>query len=130
MRTEAVHRFTVLVEIKTPQTPLLGREYRNGAYLLGTDLNGGINQLLANAGTWELEGARRLEYAVESENENIHTVRPRGILVIGNTSQLDQLNQRNTFERLRRSLHGLEIITFDELFARAEHIVDADQVGR
>ena len=36
----------VLIEIKTPQTPLLGREYRQGVINISEDLSGAILQVL------------------------------------------------------------------------------------
>ncbi len=61
-RTEAEIKFTVLVEIKKPDTPLLGKEeYRNGAHELGKDLTGGVSQVQANCQKWEKEGSESEE---------------------------------------------------------------------
>src|SRR5260370_4273401 len=47
--TEAEVRFTVLVEIKKPDSELLGKEeYRNGACERGHELTGGASPLQAN----------------------------------------------------------------------------------
>ncbi len=56
---------------------------------------------------------------------NIYTVQPKGLLVIGNTTELSEnRDKRNSFERFRRNLQNPEIITFDELKERAEFIVN------
>lgn len=53
-RTEAEVRFTVLVEIKRPDSDLLGKKYyRNGAWHLSEELTGGIAQLQANCRRWD-----------------------------------------------------------------------------
>ncbi|KAM3091319.1 Shedu anti-phage system protein SduA domain-containing protein, partial [Phormidesmis sp. 146-12] len=57
MSTPGAARFTVLVEVKKPQTELLGDKYRNGAYLPSEELAGGTAQLTANCRTWDTEGA-------------------------------------------------------------------------
>jgi hypothetical protein len=119
--TAGTVRFTVLVEIKTPQTRLLRSEYRNGAYGASSELAGAVSQVQTSCHVWQTEGSR------SPQNHELLggalTVRPRGILVIGHTSQLDGYDQRVAFELLRRNTIDPEIVTFDELHARARFIV-------
>jgi hypothetical protein len=65
-------------------------------------------------------GTRRLE---------ARTRDAKTILVVGNRAEFDQSGnaraaevQRDTFELFRRNTRNLEIMTFDELFDRAEFI--------
>jgi hypothetical protein len=126
-------RFTVLVEIKTPDTPLLGERYRNGAYRASSYLSGAISQVQTNCQLWETEGSR------SDRNRDllgdILTVKPKGIVVLGRSSQLESRDQKLAFELLRRNTVTPEIITFDELLERARFIVasggpaDADAHG-
>ncbi len=120
--------FTVLVEIKTPVTPLLqgAIEIRNGAWSLSKELTDALTQIEANIDMWEKEGARQNDNRDRFESENIFTVKPKGIIVIGALSQLDQRSKQETFQRFRKSIHGIDIITFDELFKRAKFIVEND----
>lgn len=123
--TEAETRFTVLLEIKRPDSRLLGdNQYRNGAWQLGSELVGGVSQIQANCSTWEIEGSRSNFNREKLQDEKIYTVMPKGILVIGQTEQLKgNIEGRNTFERFRRSLSNPEVITYDELYERAKFIV-------
>ena len=57
------------------------------------------------------------------KEERIYTYEPRGILVVGHLAQLDHANKRATFELYRRNLLNPEIITYDELLARAKYTV-------
>jgi len=120
--------FTVLVEIKTPVTSLLhgSREIRNGAWSLSKELTDAVSQILTNIATWEKDGSRQDDNKDRFETENIFTVKPKGIIVIGSLSQLDTRSKRETFQRFRKSIHGIDIITFDELFQRAKFIVGND----
>ena len=96
-RTEAEVKFTVLVEIKRPNTQLLGSEqYRNGAWELGDELTGGVAQIQANCSRWEKEGSQTAENQEALLRAKIFTVQPKGILVIGHTNQLDQPSKRST----------------------------------
>lgn len=122
--SEANVKFTVLVEIKKPQSTILGSErYRNGAWELGEELTGGVSQLQTNCRTWDIEGSRTEVNREIMQEQNVNTVEPKGILVIGNTNQLTDHEKRNTFELFRRNINNPEILTFDELLERAKFIV-------
>jgi hypothetical protein len=129
MATKAKVGFTVLVEIKTPHTPLLGKKYRNKAYQIGEHLSGGVAQLQAQCAEWAEEGSRQRNNSERLLREEIYTYEPKGILVIGTTCQLmDDPDKRSTFERFRRNLHNPEILTFDELLKRAEFMVNQPEI--
>ena len=51
----------------------------------------------------------------------------QGILVIGNTSELDNEDKMRSFELFRRNLQNPEIITYDELLARTKFVVKYDE---
>lgn len=118
--------FTVLVEIKTPATPLLQgtKEIRNGAWSLSKDLIDAITQIEANIATWEKDGSQQDDNRDRFETGKIFTVKPKGIIVIGSLSELDNRNKRETFQRFRKSIHGIDILTFDELYERARFIIE------
>ena len=123
--TEAEIKFTVLVEIKKPNTQLLGKiAYRNGAWELGVELTGGVAQMQANCNKWEKAGSQTPENVEALLQKKIFTVQPKGILVIGHTNQLNQIPKRTSFELFRRNTVDSEILTFDELYARAKFIVE------
>lgn len=135
LNTEAEVKFTVLVEIKKANTSLLAvnskREnikYRNGAWQLSYHLMGGVSQIQINCKTWQ-----RNSFEPENVDElipsKIYTVNPKGILVIGNTKELDNRSKIETFESFRRNLSNPEIITFDELYERAKYIVEKEKIN-
>lgn len=120
-------KFTCLVEIKRPDTPLMQpRAYRNGAYGVSDELAGATAQVQANCAEWEISGSRSDQN--RDVLQDIYTASPKGIVIIGRTAQLNDRNRRNSFERYRRSLHNPEIITFDELYERAKFIVGESEV--
>lgn len=124
-RTEAEIKFTVLVEIKKPDSLLLGsKPYRNGAWQLGEDLTGGVSQIQANCRRWEVQGSQAEQNRETLQQKKVFTVQPKGILVVGSTVQLNSIEKRNTFELFRRNVLNPEIVTFDELYERARFIVE------
>jgi len=131
--TSGETKFTVLVEIKTPKTKLFSykkngelQENRNGACLLSSHVLGGVSQIQINCRTWNLNSQDKKNANILEKN-NTYTIQPKGILVIGNTLELNDCEDKsNTFEEYRRNLYNPEIITFDELYERAKYIIDSD----
>jgi hypothetical protein len=84
-----------------------------------------------NARTWAIDSQRAENVRELEKGAAIYTVEPKGILVIGNTSEL-QANESiiSCFESYRRNISNPEIITFDELFERAKFIVQSKADGR
>jgi hypothetical protein len=121
-------KFTVLVEIKTPQTPLLrGKEpIRSRAWGLNTELTDALAQINANVESWGNIGQDSPENKQFMENKKLRrTVKPKGIVVVGMLNSLEQDQTKlDTFELFRKGIHGVEIITFDELHDRARYIVE------
>jgi len=133
--TEAEVKFTVLVEIKKPNSKLIAttktgpKRYRNGAWLLGSELLGGVSQLQINCKTWQASSVFNQNADILNAN-NIHTISPKGILVIGTTKEFkDNREQIETFESFRQGIGNPEIITFDELYERARFICDHKSKG-
>jgi hypothetical protein len=122
-------KFSVIVEIKTPETPLLrDKEVRSGAWGISKNLIDAVSQIQANVDQWNIEGSRTRQN--QPSLEGVHTVTPKGVLVIGDLKQFKDQQGKDiqtkvlTFERFRRSLTNVEIVTFDELYERARFIVD------
>ena len=103
LNTVAEIKFTVLVEIKRPDTYLLSRNtkgvpirYRNGAYLLSEDLLGGVSQIQVNCTTWAENCFSPANYE-KLRKRDIFTISPKGILIIGNTKELVTVSESQKF---------------------------------
>jgi hypothetical protein len=128
MATEAEERFTVLIEIKRPDSKIFHdsavvKPYRNGVPGFSVDFADAISQVQVNGKTWEVQGSRREDDVEMLAKARIRTIAPRSILVFGHTKELTDLSRRNSFELFRRSLVAPDVVTFDELLARARFIV-------
>lgn len=139
MATRAEVKFTVLVEIKRPDTPLLKpissdeKPYRDKVYAASEELAGGVAQIQSNCRTWVTEGSRSPE-SREWFGDDVHTYEPKAIFVIGNTAELNEgsreqpaMHKRASFELFRRNLRTPEIVTFDELLERARFVVATER---
>lgn len=134
MKTAGHVRSMVFLEIKTHRTDLLAREYRSGCWSPSSELAGGLAQVqgtvqLAVNAIGERIGGLGNDGA-DIAGDFTYMIRPRSLLVIGSLSQLkgeaggDHQGKIRSFELFRRSVIEPEIVTFDELYARAKFIVD------
>ena len=134
LHSNAAARYTLLVEIKRSTTPLLARNdektkyYRNGACLMDAELVGSIAQLQVNCKSWQKKALESNDI-IKMYNANIHTVQPKGILIIGNLSELNSEAEKVSFELFRRNIANPEIITYDELLERAKFIVRNEETN-
>ena len=123
-------RFTVLVELKKPDTQLFeATKNRSQSWRLSKDLMNAVSQILAQKAEWEIKASHGSHF--DSSGKKIHnlTVDPKTILIIGSSEQFsgddrDQVIKAKTFELFRRNSRNIEIITFDELYDKANFIVN------
>jgi len=109
-----------LIEIKTPGTPLLGREYRNSIYNLSEDLSGAVMQVLNYRHTL----SEQYTSLTRGQGSLFESFNPECVIIVGNAqTQLEERDQRKSFELFRRQLPGVHIITYDEMFAKAENLI-------
>lgn len=127
-----------LADVRGVQAPPERRSPRDrdrpGAWRVSNELAGGVAQAqdTIHRATQDIGEALRSQAGDGSEvpHDITFLTRPRSYLVVG---QLDQLlgeeggphtEKIRSFESFRRSISDPEIVTFDELLARAEWVVD------
>lgn len=108
-----------LVEIKTPKTKLLGSVYRNNIYSISDELSGGVNQILRYKDTL-LKNWQEL-----SPEQDIIAFNPDCILILGNTSELNDKDKKASFELWRSSLRNVVVLTFDEFKQKIDNLINA-----
>lgn len=122
------NNFTVIVELKRPDTPLFDNtQNRSESWRLSKDLTYAVSQILTQKAEWEIK-SQKIQYDSEGNPIYQSTYNPKAILIIGNTNQFagekkENLMKRKTFELYRRNSRDIEIVTFDELLEKAKFIV-------
>lgn len=135
LRTSGVVRSMVFAEIKTSKTKLLDNQpYRPGAWAPSKEVVGGVSQVHATVHSAATNiGDRISSIAADGSdvpNDWTYLYEPRSFLVVGSLGEFVNPNgghhaeKIRSFELYRRHTASPEIVTFDELLARAEWIVN------
>jgi hypothetical protein len=109
----------ILVEIKTPQTKLLGPEYRGGVFPPSRELSSAIAQVLRYRQIF----TRSFDSLGAETPRRLTLGEPRCIVIAGLSSELSTQVMRENFELQRERVRGVTVLTFDELFLRIERLV-------
>jgi len=115
----------VLIEIKTPLTPLISpTEYRTGVYSVHKDLMGAVTQVLTYKTSLQRE-YQNIDY--NNYRQGIKTdfdiINPCCVVIAGRFDELTDAAHRHSFELYRKELKNITIITFDELFERVNGLI-------
>lgn len=113
-------RNLAIVEIKTPTTSLLGKQYRGESHSISEELSGAINQVLSYRQTLLNE----FSSLYVNSGANFEAFSPHCVVVVGNTAQLDERTKVSSFENFRSSLNGITILTYDELLRKLEDLIE------
>lgn len=106
-----------LVELKTPQTPLIGSKYRN-TYTLSKEVIGAVNQLLKYK-----DSIYKNWFSLVIPSQKMKNVfSPKCLLITGNMEDINE-EQQVTVELFRNELRSVEIVTYSELFKKIEHVL-------
>jgi hypothetical protein len=116
----------VLIEIKTPMTPLLERAYRQDVFPPTREVVGAISQVLA----YRESLMNDLHTLTSEQSVEITATEPRCIVIAGSADHelLDDARKRS-FERFRERLIGVTVVTFDEVFERIRNLIRLFEVS-
>lgn len=123
-------KFLTFVEIKRPDTPLFkNRKNRAQTWGLSNELFDSVSQILNQKALGSIKYDAGELYDGEGNQIRAKPVDPPTLLVIGNWSECDvetaeaKSIMSRTLELFRRDSRNIQILTFDELFERAQFIV-------
>ncbi len=111
----------ILLEIKTPTTPLMKKShYRKNVITPSTDLVGSVIQAVDYRATLV---QNMLNINAGGEHD-LSAFNPRAVVVVGNYAELDTPKKRRSFELYRANLSRVDVVTFDELFRKLENLAE------
>ncbi|MEZ5002534.1 MAG: DUF4263 domain-containing protein [Chitinophagales bacterium] len=128
--------FTTLIELKTSKTLVFksvkSSKARTNTFDFSSDFIEAYSQTLAQKSDLSINDKKKIidTNNIEIDRVTIRTIDPKCILIIGcrnaefpHDKDAEHSIKTDCFERLRRDIRNISIITFDELFERAYHIV-------
>ncbi len=133
LRTKGIIESLVFAEIKHHHTPLIGQTFRSGTWNPSTELLAAVAQAQQTSHLASLElGDYIRDKGPDGEllSDGAFILRPRSFVVIGCLQEIigesggPLQDKFRSFELFRRNLHEPELLTFDELVARAEWHVE------
>jgi len=113
-----------ILEIKKPTTNLLKPDESRGTFYWDSEISKALIQVENY-----IEGISRHADAVRSyitdnyDGLNLKVVRPRGIILAGNTSQFGSQKEKDDFRLLCQSVKNITIVTYDELLTRLRNYI-------
>ena len=136
LKTQGIISSLSFGEIKTHKTPLLhqtNEPYRKECWSISKELSGGIAQIQKTVQLSISNIKSKTEIKDQCGNmtgEKLFLYQPKSFLIIGSLSQFEgeygiNEDKFSSFELFRRQLNNPEIITFDELYERAKHIIES-----
>ena len=116
-----------LVEIKTPEAKLVGGAYRD-VFMPSAELSGSVMQAFGYR-----DALLKNYYALANDPDSprFRVFNPGVLVIIGNLErERPDERQRRSFDLFRYGLHGVVVVTFDELFAKVRDLVALIQQGQ
>jgi hypothetical protein len=125
--------FTVLVELKKPSTPLFkNNQNRANSWRLSSDFTDAVSQILEQKASWQIKAEvnANKNFNVAGELLRQRTLDPKCILITSTNAAFSGTEKEReiklrTFELFRRDTRNIEIVTYDELYDRAQFVVSA-----
>jgi hypothetical protein len=114
---QSLDGFTDLVELKKADVPLFDKDESHDCYYPSKDLSQVIGQAIHYIKVMEDHRS------ILKEDDELDVLKPRVKVVIGRSVGL-AFDEKKTLRLLNASLHGVEVITYDEILSRAEKIIE------
>ena len=112
-----------ILEIKKPDTQLLKLDAGRGNYYWDTEMSKAVSQTENYIEQVVNKASDMRSYLFDKQEINIKAVRPRGIILAGDTRVFDQQKQRDDFRLLSQGIKNISVLTYDELLTRLENYI-------
>lgn len=138
MRTRGFIQGLLFAEIKRHDTDLLmAQQYREpDVYQVSKELSGAVAQVqkTTHKAAKDLQDVHRQSTPEGDFEFEVSTIAPRQVVIVGHLRELApdgaiNVEKMTSFELFRRSQAGTEILTFDEVLARARFIVESREAA-
>lgn len=110
-----------LFEIKKPTTSLLATTTDRGNHYWSSDAVKAITQAEKYLYNAERKASALAEVIKREKKIVVSVIRPRAVVIMGHSDQLDTPEKETDFRVLRMSLKNVGVVTYDELLQRMKN---------
>lgn len=115
--------FLEILEIKKPQTNLLKFDNGRNNYYWDTEISKAICQVENYIDLITRDADRIRNYIRDNYGIDIHVVKPRAIILAGNSTQLTTKKSKEDYRLLSQSNKNISFLTYDELSSRLDNYI-------
>jgi Domain of unknown function (DUF4263) len=112
-----------ILEIKKPHTPLLKLDKDRGNYFWENEIAKAIIQVENYIAHVSNHAADLRSYVLDNFEIDMKAIRPRGIILAGDTRTFDNQKIKDDFRLLREGIKNVTILTYDELLTRLQNYI-------
>ncbi len=112
-----------IFEIKRPNTDLIKLDSSRDNYYWGLDMTKAITQVENYIENISKHSDQIRSYLKDEHNIDLKVLRPRGIILAGNTRGFSSQKEKDDFRLLSQGLKNITIVTYDELMIRLKNYI-------
>ena len=112
-----------ILEIKKPDTPILKEDISRGNFFWTTEVSKTIIQTENYIDNVNRHGDALRSHLKDKFNLETKALRPRGIILVGDTRRFASQKQRDDLRLLSQGIKNITILTYDELLTRLKNYI-------
>ncbi|MHB1330929.1 MAG: Shedu immune nuclease family protein, partial [Minisyncoccota bacterium] len=112
-----------IFEIKKPSTDLIKRDPSRGNYYWDVEMSKAITQVENYIENVSKHADAVRSYLKDEHKIDLKVVKPRGIILAGNTQKFNIQKEKDDFRLLSQGLKNITIVTYDELLVRLQNYI-------
>lgn len=112
-----------ILEIKKPDTPILRLDNSRDNYYWDPEMAKAISQLENYLENISKFASDVRSHILDTYKIDLKVVRPRGIILAGDTRKFTEQKQKDDFRLLSHGLKHITVLTYDELHVRLENYI-------
>lgn len=112
-----------ILEIKKPNTPILKPDASRGNFYFDAEISKAVIQTENYIQNVAKHQDTVRAYLKDHHNIEIRAVRPRGIVLAGNSRNFNTAKERDDFRLLSQGIKNITIVTYDELLVRLQNYI-------
>jgi len=113
-----------ILEIKKPSTGLLKHDESRNNYYFGPEVSRAIIQVENYISMVTEQASDVRSYILDTYKIDLKVVRPRGIILVGDTRSLQGQKEKDDMRLFSQGLKNITIVTYDELLTRLKNYIE------